>query len=95
MIKVYVFFSIPKEKFVIKYLTGAFDKEVGYLTKYNELLVQIIYLTPHITLDSQFKIKKSKLYKFKRYFKRKIIYFQKLNSLIKEFIERSKQLWIF
>lgn len=94
MIKLYVFYSYPHQKYVIKYLTGYLDKEIGYTTTYNEELVQILYVNSDYTCDSLFTAPKKRAiekikYRYKRY-----LYLRKQNIILKnEYKERRKFLW--
>lgn len=90
MIKLYVFYSYPHKKYVIKYLTGYLDKEIGYTTTYNEELVQILYVNPNYTCDSLFTapvgVKEKIKYRYKRY-----LYLRRQNIILKkEYKERRK-----
>lgn len=79
MAKIYVYYSVPHNKFVIKYSTSLSTLEVGHTNQYGQILLQVIYLE-----DS--KPKRS----LKRMIKQ-LLYVRKIKSLYRKQIKELKR----
>lgn len=80
IIKVYVFYSLTHNKFIIKYSTGVNSLEVGSVNQYQQVLVQIIELTE----------KSPKKFSLK-YTIKKFMYISRINKFYRESLKEIKQ----
>lgn len=92
MAKIYVYYNHTQEKFVLRYLTGILNRDLGSENSYVHELVQIIHFPPGSPSTPLLKGRKIrslyKKYKLQRKLKKHI-----LKKHIAEYRERRKAIW--